>query len=226
MGTRFRILLAGLAMIWAGPVMAATPPAKPVAKAVAKSGIKSAIKDPAAPVAQPDRIMGNPNAPVTIIEYGSVACPICARFNDTVMPDLKAKYIDTGKAKYIFRPMLTGVSTIAMAGTRLAECAGNDRYYAVVDSVMRAQSEYYAMGENDMLVRPVLLRIAKSYGLDEAAYYKCVLDEKGNAVLNQKNQSYLAQGIDRTPTFVINGKAYAYKGGGIAEFDAAIAAAQ
>ena len=173
-----------------------------------------------------DRIMGDAKAKVTIIEYGSVACPICARFNETVMPGLKSKYIDTGKVRYVFRPMMTGVRTIAVAGTRLAECAGKDKYFSVVDTVMRAQAEYYAMGENNMLAAPVLQRIAASYGFNEDAYNKCVLDQAGLTALNAANNSAIAFGVGGTPTFFINGKPFSYKGTAIAGFDAGIAAAK
>src|SRR5438105_4018250 len=94
-----------------------------------------AVAAPAMP-SPADRTLGDAKAPVTVIEYGSVACPICGRFNDNVMPMLKAKYIATGKVRYIFRPMLTGVATIAVSGERLAECAGKDKYFSVVDAVM------------------------------------------------------------------------------------------
>ena len=153
-----------------------------------------------------DHALGNPKAPVTIIEYASVACPYCANFNATVMPELKAKYIDPGKVRYIYRPMLTGVQTIAVAGERLAECAGNDKYFEVVDAMMRGQKEFYAYGESDIFARPVLLRIAKSFGFDEAAFDKCVADPNGLNALNARNDKYLESGVHSTPTIVVNGK--------------------
>jgi protein-disulfide isomerase len=153
-----------------------------------------------------DRALGNAKAPVTVIEYGSVACPVCAEFNADVMPDLKAKYINTGKVHYIYRPMLTGVQTIAVAGERLAECAGNDRYFAVVDAVMRGQKEYYAYGESDVFARPILLKIAKSFGFDEAAFDKCVMNPAALNTIDANNTRYLDSGIHATPTIVVNGK--------------------
>jgi len=153
-----------------------------------------------------DHALGSPKAPVTVVEYASVACPYCANFNATVIPEFKAKYIDTGKVRYIYRPMLTGVQTIAVSGERLAECAGNDKYFAVIDAMMRGQKEYYAYGESDVFARPILLRIAKSFGFDEAAFDKCVADPNGLSALNAKNDKYLESGIHSTPTIVVNGK--------------------
>ncbi|MEI9905795.1 MAG: thioredoxin domain-containing protein [Asticcacaulis sp.] len=180
-----------------------------------------------APVTAPsDMSMGNPKARVTVVEYGSVACPFCAHFNETVLPDLKAKYIDTGKINYVYRPMLTGVQTIAASGELLAECAGKDKYFTVIDAIMRGQHEFYAMGENDMLSRPVLLRIANSVGIDEKGYVACTTDAAAFGALKDRYHAYLAAGFTSTPSFEINGKRFDYKGDGIAEFDAAIAAAQ
>ena len=221
-------LLALLALaFFAAPVLA-KPAARHTAHVPAKAPAAAPV--PASGLALTalpgDRMLGDPKAKVTIIEYGSVACPICARFNDSVMPDLKAKYITTGKVRYIFRPMLTGVPVVAMAGTRLAECVSKDRYFDVVDSVMKAQAEYYGWGENSMLAEPVLVRIAGTYGLDEAAYHKCVLDPAGNKTLNDATQAYIRQGVTGTPTFFVNGKRMEYPSHGISDFDTAIAAAK
>ena len=61
-----------------------------------------------------DRVMGSPDAPVTIIEYASMTCSHCAAFATGVFPQLKTEYIDTGKAKYVFREFpLDGVARIA-----------------------------------------------------------------------------------------------------------------
>ncbi|MGA9659296.1 MAG: thioredoxin domain-containing protein [Asticcacaulis sp.] len=164
--------------------------------------------DPAsiATVTATDHVLGNPRAPITLIEYGSVACPACASFNEDVMPQIKAKYIDTGKVRYVFRPMLTGVPTIAVAGTRLAECAGKDKYFAVVDAVMRGQKDYYAMGENNMLARPVLIKIAQSFGLDEAAFNTCAGDADGLQGLQNQQDAAIKAGVRSTPTLFVNGK--------------------
>jgi protein-disulfide isomerase len=181
----------------------------------------------AAPAASPfavvptDHILGNANAKVTVIEYGSVACPACAHFNETAFPQFKAKYIDTGKVRYVFRPMLTGVATVAMAGTRLAECAGNDKYFSVVDAVMRGQHEFYLTGENDVFAHAVLVRIAKSYNLDEAAFNTCVTNADGLRRINQGYADALAAGVRSTPTFIVNGKRI----DGMEELEGAVTAA-
>jgi len=74
-----------------------------------------------------DMTQGDPNAKVTVVEYASVACPICGRWFREVYPDFKAKYIDTGKVHFVYREMLVGNSdevTVAASGFLLARCAG------------------------------------------------------------------------------------------------------
>ena len=151
--------------------------------------------------------LGKPEAKVTIIEYASVACPICATVNESAMVQVKKKYIDTGKAKLVYRPMLTGVPSIAASGELLARCAGKDKYFTVVDTIMRAQGEMYKGGENDTYARPVLVNIAKSLGMSEEKFNTCVTDAKALNELNELNETYITKDkVDGTPTFLINGK--------------------
>lgn len=156
-----------------------------------------------------DHVMGSAKAPVTLIEYGSVACPACAAFNEGAFPQIKAKYIDTGKVRYVFRPMLTGVPTIAVAGTRMAECAGKDKYFAVVDAVMRGQHDYYAWGESNIIAGPILTKIAAGFGMSEAAYKACASDPTGLQRLNTAYRAALDAGIRSTPALFVNGKSVA-----------------
>lgn len=198
-------------LVAAGPMTAMAKPAKPATPAGNPFDATPA-----------DHMLGDPNAKITVVEYGSVACPGCAHFNETAFPQFKAKYIDTGKVRYVFRPMLTGVPTVAMAGTRLAECAGKDKYFSVIDAVMRGQHEFYPSGETDIFAHAVLVRIAKSYGLDEPAFNKCVTDPDGVRQVNQGYNNALASGVRSTPTFFVNGKRLDDS----SDLDAAIAAAQ
>lgn len=196
MRTVLAVLVVAVTAFVATPSLAAKAKPKPAAVAPAASQ----------GVAADDHVLGDPKAPVTVIEYGSVACPVCGRFNEEVMPTIKSKYIATGKVRYVFRPMLTGVETIAAAGERLAECAGKDKYFDAVDAIMKGQKEFYAYGESDVFARPVLLRIAKSYGLDEAAFDKCVSDPAGFNAVKANNDKYLDSGVHSTPTIVVDGK--------------------
>ena len=98
-------------------------------------------KTAATAVTAQDMAMGSPTAKVTMIEYASVSCPHCAKWNNEVFPAFKAKYVDTGKVRYIAREALTGDPAIAAAGFLTARCAGKDKYFQVVDAIYRGQEE-------------------------------------------------------------------------------------
>ncbi|MGN6424220.1 MAG: thioredoxin domain-containing protein [Asticcacaulis sp.] len=171
--------------------------------------------------------LGNPQAKVTLVEYASVACPICAHVNETIMPQVKAKYIDTGKVLYVYKPMMTGNANVAAAGHLLAQCIakknGHDKYFSVIDAIMRSQE---AMGGEETgyaNARPVLWSIAQSAGMTEAEFNACITDKDGIKALNDKMTRYMRDDhVDRTPTFYANGKPLTLVKGDISDFDAAI----
>ena len=175
--------------------------------AVAVAGLVGACSQAGAAgagkIADGEMTMGSANAKVTMIEYASVTCPHCARFNDEVFPQFKAKYIDTGKVRYVFREFLTPPQQVAAAGFLLARCAGKDKYFSVVDAIFHSQQEMFSSGD----VRGVLLRIGRSAGLTDDKSLACIGDEKQLAALNDRFEKAInVDKIDGTPAFVINGK--------------------
>ena len=150
-----------------------------------------------------DMSLGSPTAKVTVIEYASASCAHCARFNNEVYPAFKAKYIDTGKIHYVFREFLTPPPEFAAAGFLTARCAGKDKYFSVLDAIYHNQAAMFQSGD----FRGGLLRIAQSAGLSEAQFNACVEDDKAIKALNDRVENYAkTDGIDSTPTFVVNGK--------------------
>jgi protein-disulfide isomerase len=148
--------------------------------------------------------MGNANAKVTVIEYASVTCPHCARFNEEVFPSFKAKYVDTGKVRYVFREFLTPPAQVAAAGFLVARCAGRDKYFAVVDALFHSQSELYSPNPD---VRGMIMRVGRSVGMTDDKITACITDEKALKELQDRVDSAInVEKIDGTPTFVINGK--------------------
>ncbi|WP_158915733.1 thioredoxin domain-containing protein [Caulobacter sp. S45] len=149
-------------------------------------------------------VMGSPTAKVTLVEYASASCPHCARFDANVFPQIKAKYVDTGKVRYVFREFLTEPENVAAIGFLMARCAGKDKYFDVVEQVFRAQPEIYG-GKGDL--KAIFVRIAKANGLNEPQFDACISDKAAADALNARvDHAANVDKIDSTPTLVANGK--------------------
>jgi protein-disulfide isomerase len=150
-----------------------------------------------------DMTMGDPKAPVKMVEYASASCTHCATFSNTVLPAFKAKYIDTGKVHYTLKEFLTPPNELAAAGFLTARCAGKDKYFSVLDAIFRSQQEIFQTGD----MRGVLLRVAQSAGLTESQFNTCINDETALKALNARVERAIKQDkITGTPAFFINGK--------------------
>jgi protein-disulfide isomerase len=168
-----------------------------------------------------DMSLGNPNAPIKMIEYGSVACPHCAAFNNDVFPAFKAKYIDTGQVYYTLREALTGEPPeLAVAGFLTARCAGKDKFFPIADAIFRNQLAI----QQDM--RGGLLPIAQSAGLTEDQFMKCISDDKARAALQKRADRMEKDGVNGTPAFIMNDKVLAQTEMSLADLDKAVAAAK
>ncbi len=116
-----------------------------------------------------DMDLGNAQAKLTVVEYASVGCPVCAKWQKEVYPAFKAKYIDTNKAHYVFRERLVGQGpeiAVAASGFLLARCAGKDKYFAVNDAIFKNQEQAF------QAPRETLIDIAKSVGMTEDGFNK------------------------------------------------------
>jgi protein-disulfide isomerase len=172
---------------------------------------------------QDDMDQGNPQAKVTVVEYASVGCPVCAKWQKEVYPAFKAKYIDTNKIHYVFREMLVGQGpeiAVAASGFLLARCAGKDKYFAVTDAIFNQQQQAFEAP------RDTLLNIAKSVGMTDDGFKKCVEDDKAMQALQDRVDHHSRDDhVNSTPTFVINGKSLEPGYHSLDEIDAAIKAA-
>ena len=169
-----------------------------------------------------DMTLGDPNAKVKMVEYASVTCVHCGKFNNEVFPEFKKKYIDTGKVHYTFKEFLTAPAEVAAAGFLTARCAGKDKYFNVVDALFHAQEEMFTSGD----MRGVLLRTAQSAGMTEEKFNACITDEAALKALNERvEKAVKTDKITSTPTFIINGKKIKEGEVSMAELDAAVAEA-
>jgi protein-disulfide isomerase len=168
-----------------------------------------------------DMSLGQPNAPVKMVEYASASCPHCARFANDVFPQFKAKYIDTGRVYYTFKEFLTPPENVAAAGFLTARCAGKDKYFTVLGDIFRDQEQMYQSGD----FAGGLLRIAQSAGMSEDQFNRCINDAEALKALNARVERAIKDGVTSTPTFLMNGKKIAEGEVTMEQLDAAVAAA-
>src|SRR5690606_37642635 len=133
--------------------------------------------------AEGDMIRGaGEDAAVTVVEYASVTCGHCALWNETVWPQFKERYVDNNRVRFIFRELPTPPQDIAVAGFLLARCAGDDRYFEVIDQIMRSQREWM----QGTPPRESLVRIAANAGLSEAEFTQCVTDQDAILAMDER----------------------------------------
>ena len=149
-----------------------------------------------------EHIQGDPNAPVTIIEYASLTCPHCRDFHVKEYPTIKEKYIDTGIAKLFFREF--PFDPAAAAGFMLAQCAGEAHYFKMIDLMFERQSTW-TRGK----VVDELFKIAKLAGFTQESFNSCLKDQEllDNVLAIQKKAADDFE-VNATPTFFINGTKY------------------
>ncbi len=149
--------------------------------------------------------LGSDDAPVTVIEYASVTCPACAAFHENVFPEIKEKYIDTGKVRFVFREFPTAPAELSVVGSMLARCAaekgGDDAYFLVLGSLFKTQQKWI-YGDT----RDELMKITAQAGLDQTAFDDCVrrqeLVDHINATVAEGRDRY---DVNSTPSFIVNG---------------------
>lgn len=149
-----------------------------------------------------DHVEGDAKAPITLIEYASFTCPHCARFNTVELPEIKKKWIDTGKVKLVYRDF--PLDETAARAAMLAQCAGDDKYYAVIDMIFRGQGNW-ATASDPIAELSKSLRIA---GMGENEVKACLADSKRVDAVTASYRSGEQVGVDSTPTLFINGEQY------------------
>lgn len=150
--------------------------------------------------------LGDPNAPVTVIEYASYTCPHCANFHAGPFKDLRADYIDTGKVHFIYREVYFDRPGL-WAGL-VARCAGPDRFFGIVDELYRQQAQW-SRQESAAGIAQELRRIGLTAGIEADALEACLSNaELAQAMVAVYEDNAEEHGIRSTPSFVINGTTY------------------
>ena len=153
-----------------------------------------------------DRTLGNRNAKVVLIEYGAPSCPVCAAFNAQTFPQIRAKYIDTGKVFYVFR-MFPLRSDDGMA-EKIARCLPEDKYLSFIDLLFKNQPKWdVEFGvQSPEGVHAGLVQVGRIAGMSAEQVDQCMAnkaeDDRINKVASDGEARY---GINATPSFILNG---------------------
>lgn len=150
---------------------------------------------------------GNADAPVTVVEYASYTCPHCARFHEGPYKQLKADYIDTGQINFVYREVY--FDRYGLWASMIARCAGTpEAFFGMSELIYQKQSEWSRAGEPAQIVDE-LRKIGKLAGLDGDTMEACLQDSaKARTLVAWYQENATADGVDSTPSFVINGKKY------------------
>lgn len=156
-------------------------------------------------------VKGDPNAPVTLIEYASPTCPACKFFHDSVMPVLEEKYISTGKLKFVYREYpIHGQADIA--AYIVARCAGPDKYFDVIDDLFENQEGIVQAAQVGAL-RTMLQTVGQRHGIETPEQFEaCMTDSKLREDMAAVYQSAEQYNVSGTPTFVLDGKVRNFEG--------------
>lgn len=146
-----------------------------------------------------DRVLGKPDAPITIVEYASLSCPHCAHFETQVLPKLKQKWIDTGKAKLVLRDF--PLDEPALRAEMLTRCVPPEKFFPLVDALFQTQEKWVVAKD----WRAALERTVKFAGIGKTEFDACLANK---TLEDQVAQSRLVAstqlGVDATPTFFVN----------------------
>jgi protein-disulfide isomerase len=152
-----------------------------------------------------DHAIGRVDAPLTIVEYASVTCPGCAYWHQTVYPELKERYVDTGQVRFVFREFLTGQPELAEAGFKIALCAAPEDYFSNIKLQFDRFGQIMQMAQAGN-ARAAYINLAKASGLSEEEFAECMANEAHRETIMSKMQQGFDEGVSGTPSFFINGQ--------------------
>ena len=184
------------------------------------STAEAASKDEAFAI---DQVMGRADAPITIIEYASTTCGHCATLARETMPKVKAEWIETGKAKLIFRDFPTSPGPLSVGASMIAHCAGPMRYFSVLGMLFSNQDRWMG-AERPIDAIKQMIRIAGISGDEVDACLKRT--DLQQQIMDRATHGNKDMGVQYTPTLIINGKKAIEGAASYEEVDKALKAAQ
>lgn len=171
------------------------------AEATSEQAPATAFDASALTVRADDIVLGNANAPHTIVEYSSLSCPHCAHFHKEILPEVKKKLIDTGKVRHVVRYFPLNLP--ALSAAELVECGPKSKRLALLETLYARQDDWAFVPT----FRNELKAIAKEHGIDAAAFDSCMEDEALEArILGNRKEGMEKLHVKGTPSFFLDGK--------------------
>lgn len=191
------------AALAAALALAATLPLAPGAFAQRADGpAQVPVEELMKPGDLPELSVGSADAKIVVVEYASLTCGHCAHFHNTVEPEFKTKYIDTGKVRLIYRPF--PLNNVDAAAFMLTRCVDPAKALPLIDTFYKTQADWAFKEGNPV---PRLFEIAKQVGFTQETFDKCLTNQalldKLTAMRNRASEKF---GVHATPTFFVNGK--------------------
>lgn len=148
-----------------------------------------------------DRVLGDSDAPVTIIEYSSLTCSHCAAFHQDTLPQIKETWIDEGKAKLVYRHF--PLDGLALRAAAVANCIEGERHFSFLDILFKSQRRW-AKASDPIKAIGQMARLA---GLSKDKFETCVNDQaEMDRILARRQDGAQTYGVQSTPTLIINGQ--------------------
>lgn len=154
-----------------------------------------------APVTATDRVLGRADAPVTVIEYSSFTCPHCAAWTNTVLPEFKTRFIDSGQVRFVYRDLPTNPAPVAALAARVSRCVAPDKAFEVVELMMAQQEAAKLM----RYPQGWFMNAIEAGGRPPEEVVACVEDPATQTALDAQIADAQAAGVSGTPSFFVNG---------------------
>jgi protein-disulfide isomerase len=155
---------------------------------------------PALPDLLAEKRLGSADAPNVIIQYSSLGCSHCADFHTQTLPALRSQYLDKGIASYAYRDF--PLDRTSLLGAMVARCAGESRYFSVLDVLYQSQSAWAGASDAWSAMQKVLRDAGLAQSLIDACVATSGLEAGVTAIRQQGVDSYA---VNATPTFIVNG---------------------
>mgnify|MGYP001793177544 CR=1 FL=1 len=154
-----------------------------------------------------DMVLGDPDAPIEVVEYASYTCPHCASFHADQFKAIKENYIDTGKVRFVYREVY--FDRPGLWASMIARCSGNTDFFFAFSDVLYAEQRGWAASGDPATIIAELRRLAKTAGLDDATLDACLSDgPKAEALFTWYQENAERDGVRSTPTFMIDDQQY------------------